>query len=132
MNHRTPNATARVAAAASLLHRIPPVPWLLQVAPKLLRGRGGRGIWMLCDQAVASLGNFATGNILARYLRPESQFGAYGLILETLLFLNSLQAALVNYPLTIEVSSRGEAELKRSASAGLLLTLLLLPLLGGP
>lgn len=84
---------------------------------------------MLADQGITSVGNFATANVLARFLLPESEFGAYGLILETMFFLNSLQAALVTYPLTIEAATKS-GNLRRTASAGLFFTLMLLPVLG--
>jgi O-antigen/teichoic acid export membrane protein len=88
---------------------------------------GGRGAWMGADQAVVSLGNFLTANILARHL-PERQWGAYGLMLETILFLNGLQAALVNYPLTVRAAGDGR-QLRRSTTAALLFSAALLPIL---
>src|ERR1700733_1293690 len=51
-----------------------------------------RLFWTLADQAVVSVGNFLTSNMLARHL-PQEQYGAFGTLFETLLFLNGLQAA---------------------------------------
>jgi O-antigen/teichoic acid export membrane protein len=79
------------------------------------------------DQAVVSLGNFLTAAVLARHL-PERQWGAYGLIIETILFLNGLQAALVNYPLTVRAAADAK-HLRRSTTAALLLATALLPIL---
>ena len=88
-----------------------------------------RAYWMLKDQAIASLGNFITSSLLARHFPHRWQFGAYAILMDTMFFLNSLQAALVNYPLTISGAS-GNEQPRRSATAALLFTLGLLPLLG--
>ena len=83
---------------------------------------------MLGDQALVSCGNFATGLILARYL-PPAQYGLWALLLETMLFFNSLQAALVIYPLTIHGATPDRISLRRLASVAMLFTLLLAPIL---
>ncbi|HEX4123139.1 MAG TPA: hypothetical protein VHY37_00310, partial [Tepidisphaeraceae bacterium] len=88
---------------------------------------GGRGAWMGVDQAVVSLGNFVTCAILARHL-PERQWGSYGLLLETILFLNGLQAAVVNYPLTVRAAGDGR-QLRRSTTVAMLLSTAMLPVL---
>lgn len=89
-----------------------------------------RATWVLVDQGIVSAGNFLTGNLLGRTL-PEAQFGTFGLLLETMLYLNSLQAALVIYPLTIKGATGQGKDLGRLATAATLFTCLLLPLLGG-
>jgi O-antigen/teichoic acid export membrane protein len=89
-----------------------------------------RAFWMLGDQGVASLGNMCTTWVLGKHLPHEWQFGAYGILMETMFFLNSLQAALVNYPLTIQGASGNRGGLRRSATAALFFTLAMLPLLG--
>ena len=83
----------------------------------------------MADQGLVSAGNFLTGAFLARHL-SETEYGAYGVILETLFFLNGLQGALVIYPLTVRGASGKEAKAADYASSSLLLTLALLPLLG--
>ncbi len=113
----TANETQPIVASPSLLARI-----------AALRHR--RASWVLVDQGVASLGNFLTGTFLARYL-PQNEYGAFGVLLETMLYLNSLQAALVIYPLTIKGATGDRANLGRVATASILFTLLLLPILGG-
>ncbi len=97
---------------------------------RLRRVIGSSAFWMLSDQAIASIGNFATINLLARNL-PPAQYGGLGLTLETMLFLNSLQAGLVIYPLTLRGAATTEAgRLKRMATSALLFTVMLLPVLG--
>jgi O-antigen/teichoic acid export membrane protein len=89
-----------------------------------------RAFWMLGDQGIASLGNFFTSRILGAHFPHEWQFGAYGILMETMFFFNSLQAALVNYPLTIQGASGNHGKLRKSATAALIFTLAMLPLLG--
>lgn len=101
----------------------------IKLASKLESILRRRGTWVLLDQAIVSAGNFLTGNLLGRTLR-ETEYGAYGLLLETMLYLNSLQAALVIYPLTIQGATSKEKSLGRLATASCVFTLCLLPLLG--
>jgi O-antigen/teichoic acid export membrane protein len=82
------------------------------------------------DQGVVSVGNFLTFNLLARSL-PTAQYGAFGVVLETILFLNSLQAALVIYPMTITGAKGGAHRVQQVVAGALMFTVLLLPLLGG-
>jgi O-antigen/teichoic acid export membrane protein len=66
--------------------------------------------------------------MLARGL-PVAQFGIFAILLEAMQFLNSLQAALVVYPLTVRGAVVEREALRRLAGACLILTLLLsLPL----
>jgi O-antigen/teichoic acid export membrane protein len=58
------------------------------------------GFWALSDQAVVSLGNFLTTLVLIRSLAPDV-FGTYTLLFGMLLFLGSLHAAVVVYPISI-------------------------------
>lgn len=83
-----------------------------------------RGGWAITDQAVASIGNFGRNIALTHYLLPEV-FGKYGMILSAFLFLNSLQAALVVYPVQVKGSVIEQERLGGFASICLLLTLLL-------
>ncbi|WP_428939001.1 lipopolysaccharide biosynthesis protein [Fontivita pretiosa] len=89
-----------------------------------------RATWVLIDQGIVSAGNFLAARQLASYL-PQESFGAYNVLLETMLYLNSLQAALVINPLTIKGATLGRDELGRLATGAFLLTLGLLPILGG-
>jgi O-antigen/teichoic acid export membrane protein len=108
--------------------------WLEQRIEAIVHRRlghsGSRAFWMLGDQGVTSLGNMFTMWIVGRHVPQEWQYGAYNILLETMLFLNSLQAALVNYPLTIQGASGPRGKLRRSATAALVFTLSLLPVLG--
>jgi O-antigen/teichoic acid export membrane protein len=108
--------------------------WLESRMEAIVLGRLGhsasRAFWMLGDQGVVSLGNMCTTWVLGKYLPFDWQFGAYGILMETMFFLNSLQAALVNYPLTIQGASGNRRGLRRSATAALLFTFAMLPLLG--
>jgi O-antigen/teichoic acid export membrane protein len=80
-----------------------------------------RGVWALADQGVVSLGNCATNVILARSL-SVGQFGMFAILLEVMLFLNSLQASVVIYPLSVKGARLDRAALRRLAGACLLLT----------
>jgi O-antigen/teichoic acid export membrane protein len=100
--------------------------------PKLSRLRSAltsRSIWTIADQAMVSAGNFASGVIIAHHL-PKDRFGAYALLLETMLFLNSLQSAVVTYPMSVRGATHDVATLRRIVTASLWITLGLLPLLG--
>jgi O-antigen/teichoic acid export membrane protein len=86
-------------------------------------------IWTIADQGVVSIGNFASGVILARHL-SQASYGAFALLLASMLFLNSLHGALVTSPLSVCGSIRDRERFRRSSSAALWLTLALLPVLG--
>jgi Na+-driven multidrug efflux pump len=62
---------------------------------------------------------------------PPAQYGAFGVVLETILFLNSLQAALIIYPMTVAGAAGDARTLRKLVGGAILFTLLLLPLLGG-
>ena len=87
-----------------------------------------RSVWALADQGIVSLGNCATNVMLARSL-AVAEFGIFALLLEAMLFLNSLQAALVIYPLSVRGAILDREGLRRLAGSCLMLTLALaLPL----
>jgi O-antigen/teichoic acid export membrane protein len=88
-----------------------------------------RIVWVLGDQGVVSVGNFVTFNLLARGM-ARSSYGAFGVVLETIIFLNSLQAALVIYPMTLGCARDAERRIGRIVGIALCFTLALLPLLG--
>jgi O-antigen/teichoic acid export membrane protein len=66
------------------------------IAAKVLRGR--REIGALADQVVVSGSNFVTAILLARCLGP-SGFGVYTLWYAVLLYVNTVQAAIVVTPM---------------------------------
>lgn len=108
-------------AASSAPRRLPLLSRLFSESKRRL-------FWTLADQGVVSVGNFLTGNQLARHLSPE-HYGAFGAMLETLLFFNSLQAAAVIYPMTMK-RARDTGHPRQIATMALLFTFALLPLLG--
>ncbi len=80
------------------------------------------GMWAIADQAVVSIGNFATNIFLGRILAQEV-YGIYGALLETMLWVISLQAALIVYPMSVKGAVIDDPkQLKRFASANLILT----------
>lgn len=83
-----------------------------------------RSFWALADQGIASASNFLTGIMLVRSLPPAS-YGGYSIIWEMLIFLNSLHAALVVYPLMVRGTKVDLDVLRRLSSMGLIFTLLL-------
>src|SRR4051794_32230896 len=111
----------------------PPIP--PEAAASIgLMGRPGalarrRATWVMIDQAVVSGGNFLTISLLSRALE-RSDAGIFAVLLETMNYLNSLQAALIVYPLTIKGATGERSNLGRLATGSILLTLVLLPILG--
>src|SRR5262245_29679231 len=83
-----------------------------------------RSVWALADQGVVSLGNCATNVLLARSL-AVSEWGVFAILLEAMLFLNTLQASLVIYPLSVRGAVLKRDALARLAGTCLLLTVLL-------
>jgi O-antigen/teichoic acid export membrane protein len=78
----------------------------------------------LFDQGAVSCGNFLTNILLARSLAAD-QYGVFALFLDAILFLNSLQAALLIYPLTVRCPLLDDRQLRRCAGTCVLLTLLI-------
>jgi O-antigen/teichoic acid export membrane protein len=105
-----------------------PAPSSRPLTARLLSESRLRLLWTLADQAVVSIGNFLTGNQLARHLPPE-HYGAFGAMLETLLFFNSLQAAVVIYPMTMKRAHEASRP-QQIVTISLFFTLALFPLLG--
>src|ERR1035437_8362464 len=64
----------------------------------LLRQFLGREIWALTDQAVVSATNFLTNVMLARFMGLR-EFGIFALAWMSVLFVNSLQTALIISPM---------------------------------
>lgn len=93
-------------------------------APTSAKSTGKRSLWALADQGVVSLGNCATNVLLARGL-ASSQFGSFAILLEAMIFLNTLQAALVIYPLSVRGAVLDRDGLRKLAGLCLLFTLAL-------
>jgi O-antigen/teichoic acid export membrane protein len=87
------------------------------------RGAYGTTAWALSDQAIISGGNFLTNLVLIRTLAPSS-YGAYALILNTVLFLNSLHINMVAYPVWLLGAQSDGGGLRDIATGGLLATLI--------
>src|SRR5688500_12520916 len=97
-------------------------------------GRAGKhGFWALADQGVASLGSFGIFFILGReFARRDAmgEFGKFGMLFELMWFLNSVQGALVIYPLSVKGATSDRATLARMAGASVVLTMLSAPVIG--
>jgi O-antigen/teichoic acid export membrane protein len=81
---------------------------LIQSRTRLL-GRHSHINWALADQALVSGVNFLTGILLARYLGIE-EFGRFTLVWMSILFVNSLQHAMINAPMMSIGPKQPEAE----------------------
>jgi O-antigen/teichoic acid export membrane protein len=68
----------------------------------------GREIWALTDQAVVSATNFLTNVMLARYMGLR-EFGVFVLAWMSVLFVNSLQTALIIAPM-MSIGAKQEEE----------------------
>jgi O-antigen/teichoic acid export membrane protein len=107
-----------------------PLPWPPSLLSRVQSLAKRRATWVLADQAIVSAGNFIAGNRLVVYL-SQTELGDYGVLYQTMLYFNSLQAAIIVYPLTIKGATGSGAQLGRLATGSILLTLAMLPLLGG-
>ncbi len=90
----------------------------------LSRKLSGSSAIALTDQLIVSAGNFLTNILVARAL-PSDQWGVYALLLEAILFLNSIQAAVLVYPLTVRAALMNENDVRRFSGACTILTLLM-------
>ncbi len=81
----------------------------------------GTHLWALLDQSVVSLGSVLTSILLARYLTSDT-FGMAVLLIAGMLFLNTIHASLIVYPLSVHgarlrgVNSRDYAGVALSAT----------------
>ncbi len=92
---------------------------------KLLWSEGAsQGFWSIADQGAVSMGNFLTSILLARRLAP-AEYGIYALLLATVFVLNSVQAAVITYPVCLEGAAENESDLQKRAGGSLVLTILL-------
>lgn len=88
-----------------------------------------RGGWAVTDQAIASIGNFSR-NIALTYALPKETFGTYGMLLSGFLFLSSLHAAGVIYPIQVKGSVLDKSRVPALATMCLVFTLIVaIPLL---
>jgi O-antigen/teichoic acid export membrane protein len=78
-------------------------------------------VWGLADQAVVSLGNFCTTLLLIRTLPPE-EFGAYALILNAAIFLNTMQQSVIGYPLCVRGSQSGSRSFRELIASAMTAT----------
>jgi O-antigen/teichoic acid export membrane protein len=98
---------------------------LFDTMPDLVRRATRRGFWPMVDQAVVSIGNFLTVIFVARGLADKTDYGAFGVILEFMFFMNNLQSGLITFPLTVKGAVEDEQGLRRLTMASSLLTLAL-------
>ena len=78
--------------------------------------------WALCDQGVISAGNFCTNIILIRHL-SAAHFGVFALLLNAMLFLNNIHAALITYTICIRGAQADQGSLCKVAFGGVVGTL---------
>src|SRR5688572_25021809 len=121
MTRADPQLT-KAAAATTAVARANPI-W--GRAADLIVRAGRKSFWPLADQGVVSAGNFLTLVIVARALPARSEYGVFGLLLECIFYFNTLQSALVGYPLTVKGATTDDDGLRRLAGAALLMTLIM-------
>src|SRR6185312_5640094 len=80
------------------------------------------GVWALVDQGLVSLGGVATSVILARFLAPKD-FGIYVLLFGAMLFLNTVHASIIVYPLSVRGSRLDRLALGSMTGTFLVLTI---------
>lgn len=102
-------AVSQSAAAASETASVAPS------SPSSLR----KTVWGLLDQGTVSAGNFLTNLLLLRVLTPTN-FGTYALLLNAMIFLNTVQQSLVGYPLCVRGAQAEGRRFRSIVAAGLL------------
>jgi len=80
-----------------------------------------RAVWAFADQAVVSLGNFATNIVLARKLVPH-EFGSYAILMGVVVFMSGVHGALVTYPLSVRGAATSTHGLRSLTTLSLWLT----------
>lgn len=78
--------------------------------------------WGLLDQGTVSAGNFLTNLLLLRALTPVN-FGTYALLLNAMIFLNTVQQSLVGYPVCVRGAQAEGRRFRSVVMAGLLAAL---------
>lgn len=82
----------------------------------VLRSAGKHGTAALGDQIVVSGANFLTNILLARYL-TSTEYGTYAVASGILLFVNSIQLALINGPMLVLGASLDKTQFRRYFSS---------------
>jgi O-antigen/teichoic acid export membrane protein len=75
------------------------------------RRSNGARLWTMIDQGVVSLGGVLTTIFLARGLAPD-RFGDAVILVAVMLFLNTVHASLVVYPLTVRGAPLDESSFR--------------------
>jgi O-antigen/teichoic acid export membrane protein len=81
-------------------------------------------ILAIADQGITSLGNFLSVLLLARILAPVD-YGVFAILFGVMLMLNSVHAAVVTYPLSLEAAVGRTGEISKSVAGGMVVSLLL-------
>ena len=84
-------------------------------------GSLAKTMWGLADQGVVSAGNFLTNLLLLRAL-PPAEFGSYALLLNAMIFLNTMQQSLIGYPLCVRGAQATGTRFRWIVTGGLLAT----------
>lgn len=88
-----------------------------------------RSSWTILDQGVVSLGAFLLNIVLARNLPPD-EYGAFALVLGTLVLVQLINGSLIFYPMSIRCTVLPDGERQKLIGRSLvLLGLLCVPLL---
>src|SRR5262245_55316826 len=101
-------------------------PSLITKLSGIIVRAGKTTFWPLADQAAVSIGNFLTMVLVARALPTKGEYGIFGLLLELIFYLNTIQSALVIYPLTVKGAVIDDEKLRRMTTASLLITCFIL------
>ncbi len=89
----------------------------------LNRFRKSPSFWALADQAVLSLGTFATNIVVMRAYKHETQeYAHYLLLLSIIALLNNLHASVITYPLSVKGARSDDHGLRGLTTASLALT----------
>ena len=100
-----------------------PVPWPIQVSGVRAWLHGHRHVnWILADQGLVSACNFLTGIALARFLGPQP-FGVFVLLYSALLYVNTVQGALVLAPMISTAPQFGQPQRRLRLRSALTLQL---------
>lgn len=83
-----------------------------------------RSFWALADQAIASASNYVMLILMGRYL-PAERLGLFSLPWEWMMFLNSLHAAMIVYPLSVRGAKLDTDRLRQITTIALIITLAL-------
>lgn len=99
------------------------------IVSRMWSDRPGAPLWSLVDQGVVSLGSVLTSIVLARYLSPHL-FGVVVLLIASMLFLNTIHASLVVYPLSVQGARLDGTDFQRFLGDSLVSALVLFVPLG--